>query len=203
MTRIGRWVLETACHRAAGWHAQGYEFGRMAVNLSAREFQQFNVVELVSGALERSGLLPELLEIEITENTVLNGVERVLDTLHALRALGTGIAIDDFGTGYSSLAYLKRFPIQTLKIDQAFMHDIHRDSHSAGITVMIVDLCRLLGLNAVAEGVEHPEQLEFLAAHGCHVVQGHLFSKPLTTEDMGALLAAGGRLRATVLTSAS
>lgn len=198
MTRIGHWVLETACSRAARWHKHGLEFGRIAVNLSAREFQQFNVVERVSDTLERTGLPPGLLEIEITENTVLSGVERVLDTLHALQALGTGIAIDDFGTGYSSLAYLKRFPIQTLKIAQTFMDDIHRDAHSAGIALMIVDLCRLLGLTAVAEGVEHQEQLDFLTSNGCHIVQGYVFSPPLAGRDIDALLTSGGKLQTVV-----
>jgi len=199
MTQIGRWVLEKACERAQGWRQQGLDFGRMAVNLSARELHQLNVVDVVADALGRTGLEPSLLEIEITENTALYEVDRVLDTLNELRSLGVRIAIDDFGTGYSSLSYLKRFPVQTLKIAQTFMSDVHRDQHSAGIARMMVDLCRLLELDMVAEGVDHPDQLRFLTDHGCHVVQGHLFSKALRPEEIESLLASGGRLRAGVI----
>ena len=198
MTQIGKWVLETACARAQEWRGKGLDFGRMAVNLSAREFQQFNVVDLVSDTLGRTGLEPGLLEIEITEDTALYEVDRVVETLNAIRALGVRIAIDDFGTGYSSLSYLNRFPVQTLKIAQTFMNDVHRNEHSAGIARMMVDLCRLLELDMVAEGVEHPEQLRFLTAHGCHVVQGHLFSRALRPKEVESLLASGGRLKATV-----
>ena len=199
MTQIGKWVLETACARAHSWHEQNFDFGRMAVNLSGREFQQFNVVEVVSDILGRTGLAPDLLEIEITENTALYEIDRVLETLKGLRALGVRIAIDDFGTGYSSLSYLKRFPVQTLKIAQTFMSDVHRDDHSAGIARMMVDLCRLLDLDVVAEGVERPEQLHFLTEHGCHVVQGHLFSQALRPEEIESLLASGGRLQASLV----
>ena len=191
MTDIGPWVLETACAQARLWESRSIEFGRIAVNLSAREFQQADVVGTVSRILKRTGLAPERLELEITETTALQDIERLLDVLQQLRSLGVRIAIDDFGTGYSSLSYLKRFPIQTLKIAQAFMRDVHENEQSAAIARMMIDLCLLLELDIVAEGVEHPMQLEFLARHGCHVIQGHLCSLPLGAEEITELLSSG------------
>jgi diguanylate cyclase (GGDEF)-like protein/PAS domain S-box-containing protein len=191
MGEIGHWVLREACARAAGWHTRGLEFGRVAVNLSAREFVQQDIVTNVAVALEETGLPPRMLELEITETIALYNVEQILAILRLLRDTGVRVAIDDFGTGYSSMSYLKRFPVQTLKIAQAFMRDVHTDIQSAAIASMLIQLCRELDLDVVAEGVEHPSQLEFLRERGCFVIQGRIFSGPLRAEDLEAMLERG------------
>ena len=188
---IGHWVLRTACEQARVWRADGLQFGRVAVNLSAREFVQRNIVENVARALEVSGLDPSMLELEITETIAMYNVEQILAILHLLRGMGVRVAIDDFGTGYSSMSYLKRFPVQTLKIAQDFMRDVDVDSQSAAIATMLIELCRELGLDIVAEGVETQSQLDFLCERGCYVIQGYLFSRPVTSGELGAILRAG------------
>jgi diguanylate cyclase (GGDEF)-like protein/PAS domain S-box-containing protein len=191
MGEIGKWVLEQACTQASTWHHEHRQFGRMAVNLSAREFVQQDIVENVARALTRTGLPPEMLELEITETIAMYNVEQILAILRLLRDTGVRVAIDDFGTGYSSMSYLKRFPVQTLKIAQTFMRDVHIDLQSAAIASMLISLCRELDLDIVAEGVEHPSQLEFLRERGCYVIQGHIFSAPLAAADLEAFLDAG------------
>ncbi len=191
MGDIGRWVLEEACTQAAEWHRQGRKFGRIAVNLSPREFVQQDIVDNVASALARSGLPADMLELEITETIAMYNVEQILAILSLLRDTGVRVAIDDFGTGYSSMSYLKRFPVQTLKIAQTFMRDVHIDLQSAAIASMLIQLCRELGLDIVAEGVEHPSQLEFLREHGCYVIQGYIFSAPLPAAELEALLDEG------------
>ena len=176
MGEIGHWILRSACSTAAQWHAAGHGFGRICVNLSAREFVQQDVVANVKAALEAAGLAPSMLELEITESVAMHNIEHVLAVLGELRDMGVRVAIDDFGTGYSSMSYLKRFPITTLKIAQDFMRDVHVDSQSAAIAGMVIDLCHELGLDIVAEGVEHEDQLAFLMSRGCNVIQGFLFS---------------------------
>ncbi len=188
MGEIGHWVLSTACENAGRWHAAGHEFGRICVNLSAREFVQQDIVANVKSALEASGLKPEMLELEITESVAMHNVDHVFGVLRELRELGVRVAIDDFGTGYSSMSYLQRFPITTLKIAQDFMREVHVDAQSAAIAGMVIDLCTELELDIVAEGVENDEQLEFLRRRGCHVIQGNLFSKPVTDDELTALL---------------
>jgi diguanylate cyclase (GGDEF)-like protein/PAS domain S-box-containing protein len=192
MGRLGKWVLWEACSQAKTWLDAGLDFGRIAVNLSAREFRQNDVVASVAQALQGTGLPAELLELEITETTALDSIEAVLEKLNELRALGVRIAIDDFGTGYSSLSYITRFPIHTLKIAQSFMCDIHMHDQSAGIAGMMIDLCQLLDLDIIAEGVECHDQLDFLSRRGCHVIQGYLFSKPIWPDELAALIAGGG-----------
>ena len=188
---IGHWVLRTACEQARMWRADGLQFGRVAVNLSAREFVQRNIVENVARALETSGLDPSMLELEITETIAMYNVEQILAILHLLRGMGVRVAIDDFGTGYSSMSYLKRFPVQTLKIAQDFMRDVDVDSQSAAIASMLIELCRELGLDIVAEGVESQSQLDFLCERGCYVIQGYLFSRPVSAGELGAILRTG------------
>jgi diguanylate cyclase (GGDEF)-like protein/PAS domain S-box-containing protein len=192
MGRLGKWVLWEACSQAKAWLDDGLDFGRLAVNLSAREFRQNDVVASVAQVLRDTGLPAERLELEITETTALDSIESVLEKLNALRALGVRIAIDDFGTGYSSLSYITRFPIHTLKIAQSFMCDVHMHDQSAGIAGMMIDLCQLLELDIVAEGVECHDQLDFLSQRGCHVIQGYLFSKPVWPDEVATLIAAGG-----------
>jgi diguanylate cyclase (GGDEF)-like protein/PAS domain S-box-containing protein len=179
---IGAWVLETACLQAREWLEQGLDFGRMAVNLSAREFVQRDIVESVGDALERTGLDASLLELEITETISMSNVEQIIAILRILREMGVRVAIDDFGTGYSSMSYLKRFPVQTLKIAQDFMRDVGADPQSAAIATMMIDLCEELGLDVVAEGVETRSQLEFLHSRGCYVIQGYIVSRPVPAE---------------------
>jgi diguanylate cyclase (GGDEF)-like protein/PAS domain S-box-containing protein len=183
MGEIGSWVLQTACANAARWHAAGHDFGRICVNLSAREFVQQDIVDNVKTTLAASGLAPSMLELEITESVAMHNVDHVFGVLGELRALGVRVAIDDFGTGYSSMSYLQRFPITTLKIAQDFMRDVHKDAQSAAIAGMVIDLCRELDLDVVAEGVENQAQLDFLQSRGCTVIQGNLLA-PAVPEDV-------------------
>jgi diguanylate cyclase (GGDEF)-like protein/PAS domain S-box-containing protein len=191
MGEIGHWILRTACNTAARWHAEGHDFGRICVNLSAREFVQQDVVANVKAALDAAGLDPSMLELEITESVAMHNIEHVFSVLGELREMGVRVAIDDFGTGYSSMNYLKRFPITTLKIAQDFMRDVHINAQSAAIAGMVIDLCHELDLDIVAEGVEHDDQLEFLKSRGCYVIQGFLFSAPVPEEYLIEVLTRG------------
>jgi len=179
---IGEWVLRTACHQSMAWQRAGYAPLRVAVNLSARQFQQRNLTETVANVLRESGLPPAQLELEITESIAMFNTDRVIEKLHALHRLGIQIAIDDFGTGYSSLSYLRKFPIHTLKIDRSFISDISADADNASIVSVILAMAKTLKLNAIAEGVETHEQLDFLERNGCQEMQGYLFSRPLPAE---------------------
>ena len=186
---MGPWVLRTACAQARAW--QGLRPGlRMSVNLSAREFQEPALVGYVTDALADTGLPPHLLQLEITESSAMQNAQAASQTLRELKALGVGLSIDDFGTGYSSLSYLRRFPIDTLKIDQSFIRDIGADPDDAAIASAIIALAHTLKLAVVAEGVETAEQLAFLARHGCDRAQGYLFSRPLPADRCESLLAA-------------
>jgi diguanylate cyclase (GGDEF)-like protein/PAS domain S-box-containing protein len=191
MGEIGRWILDTSCIQAAQWLADGLEFGRLCVNLSANEFVQQDIVGNVQRALSITCLPPERLELEITESTVMHNLEQVLEALGKLKAMGVRVAIDDFGTGYSSMSYLKRLPIQTLKIAQDFLRDVHVNAQSAAIATMLIEMCKELGLDVVAEGVEHESQLEFLRDRGCYVIQGYLFSRPIPAAQVREMLRHG------------
>jgi diguanylate cyclase (GGDEF)-like protein/PAS domain S-box-containing protein len=191
MGELGLWILRTACTKAARWNSSGHAFGRICVNLSAREFVQQDVVANVKQVLEETMLDPDMLELEITESVAMHNIEHVFTTLGALREIGVRVAIDDFGTGYSSMSYLKRFPINTLKIAQDFMRDVHVNVQSAAIAGMVIDLCRELELDVVAEGVEFVEQLDFLQGRGCNVIQGFLFSPPVPEDALIEFLARG------------
>ncbi len=185
---LGEWVLNTACLQSKAWQDAGFEPLRLAVNLSARQFQQSKLVESVAKVLEDTGLEPHCLELELTEGSIMKNPEHVIGKLHEFREMGVKISIDDFGTGYSSLSYLKRFPIDTLKIDQSFVRDVSTDPDDAAIVKAIITLAHALKLNVIAEGVETAEQLEFLRMLKCDEVQGFLFSKALTTEEFTQLL---------------
>jgi diguanylate cyclase (GGDEF)-like protein/PAS domain S-box-containing protein len=180
---IGRWVLSAACAQAARWQRQGAGAVPMAVNVSARQFANDDLVAQVDEALDASGLDPALLELEITESVMAQNVERAAQVLAGLRALGVKLALDDFGTGYSALAHLKRFPIDTLKIDRAFVMGLPDNVEDAAIAQAIIAMGRSMRLVVVAEGVETPEQHAFLQAHGCDEVQGFLLSRPLEPEQ--------------------
>ena len=183
ITRIGTWAMRVAATQAAQWHAQGHQKFRMAVNLSVRQFVGNNLPELVSRVLSETGLPPDMLELEVTESLALHSVASTLATLHACKALGVKLAMDDFGTGYSSLSYLKRYPLDALKIDQAFVRNITQDAGDAAITRAIVAMAHSFGMSVIAEGVETLEQLDFLRTLGCEEFQGYLFSKPVPAAE--------------------
>jgi EAL domain-containing protein (putative c-di-GMP-specific phosphodiesterase class I) len=165
------------------------------VNLSGRHFWGAGLADSVAGILARTGLNPRNLELEITEGTMMQNVPQTVRTLERLKAMDLRVAIDDFGTGHAALSYLKRFPVDTLKIDRSFVIDCHKDPDDAAITRAIIAMAHSLRLEVVAEGVEEPAQLDFLRDHGCKVVQGFLFSRPVPPGEMAALLAGGGRMR--------
>ena len=187
---LGDWVLETACAQAVAWQRSGCGKLRMAVNLSARQFAQTGLAATISAALQRSGLDPSLLEIEITESLMMADVEQAVTTLADLKRLGVHVSVDDFGTGYSSLSYLKRFPIDVLKIDRSFVRDIANDASDAAIVAAIISLAHSLGLSVVAEGVERQDQLIYLASCGCDTVQGYMVSPPMRAEALEHFLRA-------------
>ncbi|WP_316657663.1 sensor domain-containing protein [Ralstonia condita] len=187
---IGEWVLRRACEQAVVWYeALGYDF-RMAVNLSARQFQAGDVVPMIEQTLADTGLPPTALEVEITESLLMGGADEVRPMFDALTAQGIRISIDDFGTGYSSLSYLQRFPISNVKIDRSFITGIPGDPDSVALTEAIVAMARALGMTVTAEGVEDADQVEFLAKAGCQEIQGYYIGKPVTAEGFDRLLRA-------------
>jgi diguanylate cyclase len=187
IVEIGEWVLRTACKQNKEWQDAGAPEMRVSVNLSLRQFQQENLVDLVTEVLRETGLKPQYLELEITESIAMYNEEYVIAKLKALKKLGVRIAIDDFGTGYSSLSYLKKFPIHTLKIDKSFVKDITVDSDDGKIVTAIIAMAHNLRLNVIAEGIETDEQLQFLQQQKCNEAQGYLFSRPLSVEDFNKM----------------
>ncbi|MBT6031983.1 MAG: EAL domain-containing protein [Kordiimonadaceae bacterium] len=176
---IGQWVLNTACLAAKSWQDKGLPKIRISVNISARQFQAENFVSTIEEAINISKLDPRWLELEITEGMVIQNTDNVVTKLEELKKLGVYLSIDDFGTGYSSLAYLKRFPVNTLKIDQSFVRNIHEDQDDAAITDAVIRLGHSLGLTIVAEGVETEEHVQILRDKGCDVFQGYYFCRPI------------------------
>lgn len=185
---IGRWVLKTACAQNMLWQAQNLPPLCMAVNLSARQFFDDNLVADISAALEESGMPPELLEMEITEGMVMQDAERAVKILTDIKRLGVRLAIDDFGVGYSSLAQIKRFPIDTLKVDSSFIRDIPQNLEDRAITQAIIAMGRTLSLTVVAEGVETEAQEDFLRENACDQSQGYYFSRPVAADDFLTLM---------------
>ncbi|HEY9849989.1 MAG TPA: EAL domain-containing protein [Leptolyngbyaceae cyanobacterium] len=179
---IGEWVLRTACAQNKAWQLAGLSPIRIAVNLSGRQFQQKNLVKTIAQVLDETGLDPRYLEIEITESIAIQDVELTICVLQSLQKMGIHISIDDFGTGYSSLWSLKRFPLNTLKIDRSFVRDLISDPKDAAIIQAVIALGHGLDLKVIAEGVETPEQFSFLRSVNCDAVQGYLFSPPLSTQ---------------------
>jgi diguanylate cyclase (GGDEF)-like protein/PAS domain S-box-containing protein len=188
IVELGRWVLDTACAQAAAWQKQGLAALRMAVNISARQFANQDLVKQIAEALQQSGLAAQWLEVELTESVVAQNLQRAAIVLSQIRGFGARLALDDFGTGYSSLAQLKRFPIQTLKVDRSFVSGLPHDKDDAAITQAIIAMGRSLGLVVIAEGVETEAQKQFLSRHGCKEMQGFLFSRPLPAEECAAFL---------------
>ena len=180
---IGEWVLQAACAQNKKWQDAGYPPVKVSVNMSSRQFSKKNVVEIISETLEKTGLSPEYLGIEITESVIMQDVKSTITKLKQLHDMGICLSIDDFGTGYSSLSYLKLFPIDFLKIDRSFVFNITSDSTDAAIAASVILLAHSMELKVVAEGVETSEQMELLRGQGCDYVQGFLFSKPLAAEE--------------------
>jgi diguanylate cyclase (GGDEF)-like protein len=181
---VSAFVLRTGCTEHASFSPPGGHRPRLAVNLSARQFQRGEVVEQVKSILKETQLPPGLLELEITETVAMQDHARTIDTLHRLRELGVRVSIDDFGTGYSSLSYLRRFPIDKIKIDRSFVKDIGADKSAGGIVSAIIAVARELGLRVVAEGVETLEQLDYLRRQRCDSAQGYLFSRPVPASQL-------------------
>jgi len=180
---IGRWVLREACRQNAEWQQAGLRPLRVAVNLSARQFRSGNLLDEIDAALAETGLPVNSLELEITESMVMDDPEEVIKLLNAIHERGIHLALDDFGTGHSSLAYLKRFPIDCVKIDRAFIKDTPANTDDVAIARTIVAMAQALNLSTVAEGVETAEQLELLKNMGCNQIQGYYFSRPLAADD--------------------
>jgi EAL domain-containing protein (putative c-di-GMP-specific phosphodiesterase class I) len=176
---IGEWVLREAVKQARTWQSPGRPIA-VSVNVSANQLSRSNFVDRVRRLLQETGIDPTLIELEVTESVIIEGGGEAQEALHQLAALGVGIAIDDFGTGYSGLAYLKRLPIDTVKIDQSFVRDLTVDPEDAAIVTAIVAMARSLGVDVIAEGVETEEQLEELKRLGCHRAQGYLLARPMT-----------------------
>ena len=185
---IGQWVLEHACRQTKALQEQGFPDLHVSVNLSPRQFRQRDLAQSIAQTLQRVGLRPGCLELEVTEGSVMDNADSSIHTLHQLKSMGVRLSIDDFGTGYSSLSYLKRFPIDSLKVDQSFVRDITSDPDDAAITRAVIALGHSLRLTIVAEGVETQEQLEFLRRHECHQVQGYLLGRPMPANLLPAAL---------------
>jgi diguanylate cyclase (GGDEF)-like protein/PAS domain S-box-containing protein len=184
---IGEWAIEEACRQGQAWYNEGAGM-RIAVNVSPRQFAQPNFVSMIHDAVERSGFDPRFLEIEITEGTAMQNPDLTAEILYDLKNLGMSVAIDDFGVGHSSLNYLKRFPIDTLKIDQSFVHDITRGGSDGAIVSAVIAMGKALNIRVIAEGVETPEQLRFLKEHGCYEFQGYLFSRPMAPSALTEMI---------------
>jgi diguanylate cyclase (GGDEF)-like protein/PAS domain S-box-containing protein len=180
---INYWVLEQAVKQCRVWRDAGFEFLTMSVNLSALQFRQHNLLQQIRDLLQKYAVPASVLDLELTEGILMQGVERTLATLHELAAMGVIISIDDFGTGYSSLSYLKRFPIQQLKIDQSFVRDVTTDASDATMVRTIILMAHSLRLQVIAEGVETQEQVAFLRQCGCERAQGYHFSRPVSAAE--------------------
>ncbi|MGR3295387.1 MAG: putative bifunctional diguanylate cyclase/phosphodiesterase, partial [Candidatus Bathyanammoxibius sp.] len=193
---IGEWVLHAACTQNKKWQDAGLPPVRVAVNLSAHMFQKQGLVEVVDKVLKETGLDPNFLELEITETVLMKDIDAGARTLMELKDMGVHVAIDDFGTGYSSLSYLTRLPVDRLKIDQSFVRDLTIHPDDDAVVKATVALAHSLRLKAIAEGVETQAQLDFLRSADCDEIQGNLFHKPVTPDELEGLLKQGKRLEA-------
>ena len=185
---IGEWILQAACSQCKAWQEAGLAPIRVSVNLSALQIRQRGFIRVVSRVLEQTGLAPGHLELEVTESLLMAHTDEVVRTLAEIKAMGIHLAIDDFGTGYSSLNYLKRLPVDKLKIDGSFLKDVPHDVGNRSITLAVIAMARNMGLRVIAEGVENAEQLEFLRAHDCDEIQGYYFSRPVGPEALAQVL---------------
>nr|MBA2749790.1 EAL domain-containing protein [Tatlockia sp.] len=185
---IGEWVLRTACAQNRSWQLVGLPRIKMAVNISSRQFKDQNLTDITAQVLQETDLKASYLELEITESLIIENIQQAINTMNQLHAMGVTLSLDDFGTGYSSLNYLKRLPIDVLKIDQSFVRDLTVGSDDAAIVKAIISLAHNLQLNVIAEGVETQTQLEYLQKHDCDEIQGYYISRPVTAEALAKLL---------------
>jgi diguanylate cyclase (GGDEF)-like protein/PAS domain S-box-containing protein len=188
IVEVGRWVLRTACRQAAEWQRMGLSPIRVAVNVSSQQFYQGNIAGAVASVLQETKLDPKLLEIELTESQTLDDSEATINIMRNLKRLGVSLSLDDFGTGWSSLSYLRRFPIDRIKIDRSFIKDLHSQPAAEEVVKTILTLSRNLGIACIAEGVETREQQDYFKKHDCQEMQGFLFSRPIAALDATALL---------------
>ncbi len=185
---IGEWVLKTTCLQIKAWQDQGYAVPKVAINLSVRQFRHRSLVADIERILDETGVAAYCLTLEITESMLAQDVYDVAKVLNQISTMELDISMDDFGTGYSNLSYLKRFPIDTLKIDRSFVRDIATDTNDSAIIEAIIAMAHSLNIRVVAEGVETEEQLNFLQQRGCDCFQGFYFSMPLTVEEMAHVM---------------
>jgi len=188
---LDKFVMKTAMTQVAQWYAQGLNPGVMAMNVSIKQLQEENFATTFKGLMEETGCKAEWLELEITEDQIMINPEEAIKVLNKISALDVDLAVDDFGTGYSSLAYLKKFPIDKLKIDQAFIRDLPYDEEDVGIAKAVIALAKSLNLKVIAEGVETEAQKNFLIEHGCSNIQGYLYSKPIPAKEMEVIVTKG------------
>lgn len=188
MVEVGAWVLWTACLQNVSWQQQGLAPVRMAVNVSAQQFYRDDIASLVQTVLCETGLSPQWLELELTESMTLDDSETSIAIMQRLKKVGVSLSLDDFGTGWSSLSYLRRFPLDRIKIDRSFLRDVDAHSSSEAVVRSILNLGRNLGLSCIAEGVETPEQLGYLRKQKCAEMQGFLYSKALPAAECAALI---------------
>jgi len=185
---VGEWVIRTACKQNKLWQNAGLLHTRISVNVSASQFRDKSLVKIVRESLKEAGLDPRLLELELTEDLLIEDAQGAIELMNELKKIGVFLSIDDFGSGYSSLSYLSRFPVDILKIDRTFVNNLLTDRKDAKITQAIASLAHALNLSLIAEGVENEKQLEFLRSQGCDEAQGFLFSQPVPAEEFGRLL---------------
>ncbi|MGC2129720.1 MAG: EAL domain-containing protein, partial [Candidatus Aquilonibacter sp.] len=188
IVQLGEWVMRTAIDQVSQWQGLHNVDLRLAVNLSARQFLHHNLTKAIEDSVRAARLRPHTLEFEITESVAMQNAEDSIGIMRQLKGLGLELALDDFGTGYSSLAYLKRFPIDKLKIDKSFVSDIPSDANDLAIVSAIIAMAHALGLSVQAEGVETQPQAEFLAECGCEYAQGYLFGRPLPADEFATLI---------------
>jgi diguanylate cyclase (GGDEF)-like protein len=189
---IGLWVLERVCRQIRDWHSAGEPVLRVAVNVAPANFEQPDFHRQVKAKLARYEIDPGLIELEVTEGTLMENTERVIESLHKLKSTGVRLSVDDFGTGHSCLNYLRQFPLDVLKIDRSFVMDLGTDEHGTAICGLVLSIARSLNLEVVAEGVENKTQLEFLKRHHCEYVQGQYFSMPVPPNELPEIFAAHG-----------
>jgi diguanylate cyclase (GGDEF)-like protein len=203
INEVGEWVLQTACEQVQRWHAMGLKPMRIGVNVSAHQFEDPRLIDKIRGALKATKLQPELLELELTESSLMSEPAQAGALLREIRDVGVQIAIDDFGTGYSSLTYLHEFPLNALKIDKSFVQSVESNDRGGPISNMIIGLGQNLGLEVIAEGVETEGQLDYMRNLGCDIAQGYLYARPETPEKLSPWLAANQRVSETYVRSIS
>ncbi|RLB37030.1 MAG: hypothetical protein DRH30_13925 [Deltaproteobacteria bacterium] len=198
---VGEWVLQTACEQIRKWHMMDFEPMRIAVNVSAQQFEDPMLIDKVRSALKETKLPPEFLELELTESCLMSDPAQTTALLREIRDVGVRVAIDDFGTGYSSLAYLHEFPLNALKIDKNFVQNVESNDRGGPISQMVIGLGQNLGLEVIAEGVETEAQLRYMREHGCDVAQGYFYARPESPEDLTPWLKANQRVSETYVRS--